>query len=187
MKPLTSRRALAYLAALTMKIKWILLALLVLCVPHALLAQEQPELFSRIERVFREKEPAWKVEQILPHDLIYVRSREITFRSARGQAAVAVEIWVAEKDARDVFTATSIAFDDNPLGGRRVKRSLPGLGDENHIWTQRGSTAWPTFKFRKGNINVLVFAPNVAIAKRFAQHIFTQITELNNSNGQTTR
>ena len=170
-----------------MKIKAIALSLLILCVPHGLLAQEQPELFSRIERVFREKEPAWKVEQILPHDLISSRRREIVFRSARGQALVDVEIWEREKDARDVFTAHSIAFDDSPMGNRKVKRSLPKLGDENHIWTFPGSTAWPTIKFRKGNIIVTVFAPTVAITKRFAQHVFTQITELNNSPGPAGR
>lgn len=168
-----------------MKIKGIALWLLILGAPQSLFAQDKPELFTRIEQVFREKEPAWKVEQILPHYLTPMLGEEITFRSARGQAAVAVEIWEREKDARDVFTAQSIAFDDT-MGRRKVKGSVPKLGDENHIWTIRGSTAWPTIKFRKGSILVTVFAPTVAIAKRFAQHIFTQITELNDSPGPTT-
>lgn len=168
-----------------MKIKGMALWLLILCAPQSLLAQERPKLFSRIEQVFREKEPAWKVEQILPHYLTPVLSEEMVFRSARGQALVDVGIWEREKDARDVFTAHSIAFDDSPMGRRKVKGSVPHLGDENHIWTNRGSTAWPTIKFRQGNVLVTIFAPTVAIAKRFAQHVFTQITELNNSPGPT--
>ncbi len=160
-----------------MKTKAIALSLLILCAPGRLLAQEKPELFSRIERVFREQEPAWKVERSNLRNTINPHHQVIVYRSARGQALVDVMIWEKEKDASDVFTAHSISYDDT-AGKKRVKRSLPGLGDENHIWTDPGSTAWPTIKFRKGSIIVTIFAPSVAIAKRFARHVYSQIVAL---------
>jgi hypothetical protein len=56
-----------------------------------------------------------------------------------------------------------------------MKRSLPKVGDENYMWTNPHSTVWPTIKFRKGRILVTVFAPTVAIAKRFAYHVLKEI------------
>lgn len=157
-----------------MKTKAIALSLLILCAHVGLLAQEKPELFARIERVFREQEPAWKVERINLRDTVNPHQQEIVFRSARGQALVDVMVWEKEKDAGDVFTAHSASYDDT-AGKKKVKRSLPNLGDENHIWTHPGSTAWPTIKFRKGSIIVTIFAPSVAVAKRFARHVHSQI------------
>lgn len=157
-----------------MKLKTFAFSLLILCLSSSVLAQEKPELFSKIERVFQEREPAWKVERTHPRNAPDPLIQSLVFRSGKNQAAVDIRIWNREKDARDVFTAESIAF-DNTMGKRMLKRRLPKLGDENHIWTHRGSTVWPTIKFRKGNINVSVFAPSVAIAKRFAQHIFEQM------------
>jgi hypothetical protein len=83
-------------------------------------------------------------------------------------------VWKREKDAAEVFAAQSLAF-DNTGGRRMVKNSLPKLGDENYIWTHRGSTAWPMIKFRKGKVFVTVFAPSVPVAKRFAQHVLGQM------------
>lgn len=100
--------------------------------------------------------------------------QSIVFRSGKNQAAVDVSIWRREKDAQDVFAGESIAF-SNTMGKRMVKSKLANLGDESHIWTNRGSTAWPTINFRKGNVNVTVFAPSVVVAKRFARHIFEQL------------
>src|SRR5690349_18392766 len=153
-----------------MNLRIFAILLLIICSSAALLAQEKPELFSKIERVFQEREPAWKVERSYPGNTSDPRTQSIVFRSGKYQALIDVIIWKKEKDARDVFTAESIAF-DNTAGKRMVKGKLPDLGDENHIWTNRGSTGWPTIKFRQGNIDVRVFAPSIAIAKRFAQHI----------------
>ena len=152
----------------------IALFLLIFCLSNSIYAQEKPELFSKIERVFQEQEPAWKVERIYPSNTSDPITQSIVFRSRKGQASIEVSIWRREKDAQDVFAAESLAF-NNTMGKRKVMSELPKLGDENHIWTDRGSAAWPTIKFRKGNINVTVFAPSVEIAKRFAQHIFEQM------------
>ena len=160
-----------------MKLKLFAFCLLIICFSTNLLAQGKQELFSKIESVFQQKEPEWKVERPYPGNTAGPLTQSIVFRSGKNQASIAVSIWKREKDAQDVFAAESIAF-GNTMGKRMIKGSLPNLGDENHIWTHRGSAAWPTIKFRKGNINVTVFAPSVAIAKRFAQHIFEQVAAI---------
>jgi hypothetical protein len=135
-----------------------------------LLAQEKRELISRIERVFQEKEPTWKVDSSFPDE------QSIVFRSEEGQAAVEISIWKKEKDAKQEFTAHSLSL-DNTWGKSMgtVKNTLPNLGDENHIWTLPDSQAWPMIRFRKGKVNIQIFAPSVTIAKRFAQHVLEQL------------
>ncbi|HEX8175641.1 MAG TPA: hypothetical protein VF543_11035 [Pyrinomonadaceae bacterium] len=160
-----------------MRVKQIGLLLIILCLSSNVLAQDKPQFITKVEQVFREKEPAWKVQRINVINTNDPFQQSITFHLGKNQALVDISIWKREKDARDVFEGESIAF-DNIMGKRKIKGSLPNLGDENYIWTNRGSTAWPTIKFRKGKINVTVFAPSVAIAKRFAQHIFGQMTNI---------
>lgn len=153
-----------------MKLKIFLSLALIVCCSFNALAQEKPKLFSNIERVFREREPAWKVERIYPGNT----TEGIVFRSGKNQATVEIAIWKSEHDAQDVFAGESLAF-DNAGGKKKVKNILPMLGDENHMWTNRGSTAWPVIMFRKKNVNVTVFAPSVTIGKRFAQYVLEQI------------
>jgi hypothetical protein len=157
-----------------MRLKAFIFPLLVICFSNSLLAQEKPELFSKIERVFAEKEPAWKVERVNRGKTSDPVRQSIVFRSKEGQASVDVSIWKNEKDAREVFAAEALAY-DNRAGKRMVKETVAKLGDENHIWTHRGSTAWPMLTLRKGKVNVTIFAPSVAAAKRFAQHVLEQM------------
>jgi hypothetical protein len=138
------------------------------------IAQEKPELFSRIERVFHEKESAWKVERIYPANTSDPIKQSIVLRSRKGQASVDISIWRRAQDAQDVFGGQSVAF-DNTAGKKKVKRILSLVGDENYIWTNRGSSAWPMMMFRKGNIVVSIFAPTVAIAKQFAQYVLKEM------------
>jgi hypothetical protein len=159
----------------------LVLSLVIFSFPGSVPAQNRPELFSKVDEVFAQKEPAWKVERTYPSYTIDPITEGITFRSGRNQAAIDIVIWRREKDARDVFVGESLAL-DNTLHGM-VRSTLPELGDENHIWTHRGSTGWPTIKFRKGSIDVTVFAPSVTIAKRFALHILSQMTPVNTSEG----
>jgi hypothetical protein len=137
-------------------------------------AQEKPDLFSRIERVFHEKEPAWKVERILSGQQSDPVKQSIVFRSRKGQASVELNIWKRIQDAQDVFGGQSLAF-DNTAGKKKVKRSLPLVGDENYVWTNPGSAAWPMMMFRKGNIVVSIFAPTLTIVKKFAQYVLNEM------------
>ena len=157
-----------------MKKKLCMALLLAICVSGKLKALDKPELFVRIEKVFREQEPRWKVESITVVSETDPYHQTIVVRDGKLQAAIDVSIWKRVKDAQDVFAGESIAF-DNIRGGKASKSRIPNLGDENHLWTNRHSTAWPTIKFRKGNINVVVFAPTLATARRFAQRVMAQI------------
>ena len=94
-----------------MKLKAIVFFLLIICFSNSLLAQEKPELFSRIDRVFQEKEPTWKVEHIYTSDTSDPIGQSIVFRSGAGQASVDVSIWKREKDAQDVFAGNCLGFD----------------------------------------------------------------------------
>jgi hypothetical protein len=143
------------------------------CISVSVGAQEKPPLFEEVERAFREKEPRWKIERLDVKGEIDPLVQNIVFRAGRQQALVRIVIWKNVKDARDTFLATLIAKGNM---NRRTKRHrLPGFGDESYIWTHSGSDAWPTIDFRRGGVNVTVFAPSTAIAKRFARHILGQI------------
>jgi hypothetical protein len=136
--------------------------------------QDRPKLFADVERVFRETEGNWKVERRYPTHTSDPITFGIVFRSRVGQASVEIDIWKQTSEAIEAFTGLSLSF-DNMAGKKMVKRTLPQMGDENHVWTNPGSTAWPTIKFRKGNVVVTVFAPSLVIGKRFAQHVLAQI------------
>ena len=150
----------------------------VACLTNYLPAQRSPEqspdLFTRVERAFSEQEPDWKLEESRASETTDPTGRDILLRSGETQAAVSVKVWRREQDSREVFAAESLAF-DNTRGKRMVKGSVQGLGDENHLWTNAGTDAWPMLTFRKGRVNVLVFAPSTDVAKRFARRVLEQI------------
>jgi len=150
--------------------------LLVISSGWAQYALPKPELFVKVERVFREKEPAWKLERITPSQTTDPLLETIVYRSRQGQASISISIWRREQDARESFAGMSTAY-DNIRGKTALKRTLPALGDENYIWTHGRSSKWPTIRFRKGNVEVQVFAPNVTIAKAFARYVVEQIQD----------
>jgi hypothetical protein len=159
--------------------------LLLLCHAGSIDAQERPELFSKVERVFREKEPAWKVDELIPGDTSDPVKQRLNFSSGRGRASVNISIWMREKDARDVFAAESFASDNSAAFvsealGRKIeddaiKSSLPELGDENHMRSYRSYPRRVIIQFRKGNVIVRVDSSTERVAKRFARHVFEQI------------
>ena len=136
--------------------------------------QHTDKLFSRVDQVFEQEEPAWQVERVYPSSTSDPVSHNVVYRSKMGQAAIDIRVWKREQDARDVFGGEVIAF-DNTAGKRMLKRSLPNVGDENYMWTNPPSTTWPTIMVRKGGALVRVFAPTVPIAKRFVEHVLKQI------------
>lgn len=153
---------------------WLLLLLLLgCCFSVSVNAQDRPQLFDGVERVFREKEPQWKIERLDVKGEIDPLEQNIVFRAGKQQAAARIVIWNNVKDARDTFLATFIAKGN--MNERSRPRRLSGFGDEGYIWTPSGTNAWPTIDFRKGGVNVTVFAPSIAVAKRFARHVLGQI------------
>jgi hypothetical protein len=157
-----------------MKRKFLLGLLICVSIATQAAAQERPKLFSDVERVFREKEPAWKVERAYPTTTTDPLTLGLVFRSGKQQASVEIAIWKQTTAAADVFAGDCIAF-DNSAGKKMAKTTLPQLGDENHVWTNPRSTAWPMIKFRKGNVLVTVFTPSLAIGKRFAKRVLDQM------------
>jgi hypothetical protein len=167
------------------RLRAVLFFLAIFFLPSGIGAQQQPELFSNVDRVFREKEPAWKVEELLPSDTSDPVKHRIIFSSRRGRASVDVGIWRRAEDARDVFTATSFAIDNSAafvskslgkgIDDKKIKSSLPKLGDENHIWTFKDYPRRVIIQFRRGTVLVRVEAPSEGVAKRFAQHVFEQL------------
>jgi hypothetical protein len=150
-------------------------ALLLLAAPAINFAQQsQPQLFTDIERVLREKEPQWKTERVSVKTETDPLGLDIVLRAGKQQAAIAVNLWAREKDAHDVFVAHATVMSNTRKGSRRSR--LPNLGVENYIWTNPGSAAWPTLHFRQSRVHVTVFAPSITVAKRFARHILAQIS-----------
>ena len=137
---------------------------------QAQVAQQKPQLFLNVEAGFRQREPTWKIEEILNQSS---HTESITFRQGKRQANVSLDSWNSPQNAHGVFDGLVIAF-DNTRGKHVVKATLRNLGDENFMWANRGG-AWPTIYFRKGSVVVSVFAPSVAVARRFAQHVLEQI------------
>jgi hypothetical protein len=143
-----------------------------LCSPAAF-AQQKLELVSKVEAAFKQHEPAWKIENINQQTAGHW---SFAFRNGKRQAAVELMDWNSPRQAHEIFDGQIIAI-DNQWGKHQVKSTIANLGDENYIWTSRGSAAWPMIIFRKGSVFVSVFAPSVTIARRFAQHVIEQIKE----------
>ncbi|HEY9403328.1 MAG TPA: hypothetical protein VIQ24_11730 [Pyrinomonadaceae bacterium] len=145
--------------------------LLLAALGNSFAQQSQPQLFTDIERVFSEKEPRWKTERVsVKTDPLGL---DIVLRAGKQQAAIGINLWTREKDAQDVFAAHAAAMSNMRKGSRRSR--LPNLGVENYIWTNPGSTAWPTIQFRQSRAHVIVFAPTITVAERFARHVLAQV------------
>ena len=158
-----------------MKVRSIFPLFLIIFLAGYAAAQEKPELFSKIEQTFKEKEPAWKIESVLQGQTFDPLHESITFRAGKQQAAIEISIWKRLKDAQEVFAGGVMAF-DNIRGKQVIKRHIPNLGDENWMWTNPGSDAWPMIYIRSGSVYVTVYAPSVPIAKRFAQRVIERVT-----------
>lgn len=141
------------------------------------IAQENPELFSKIEEVFRRREPGWKVKRNLHGQTRDPLVESITLlRAGKRQASIEILMWRRLEDAKEVF-AGQVVILDNTRGPTAVRRSLPNVGDENYMWTNPQSTFWPTIYFRRGRVLVSVFASTATVADRFARHVLEQIGE----------
>lgn len=139
-------------------------------------AAQKRDVFSNIEKVFRTKEPTWRLEKVLPGQSQNPVSESIMLRQGTKQASIDVWIWLTVQDAHEMFTGQVIAM-DNTRGTKTNKRNLTNLGDENYMWTNPHSEAWPTINFRQGNVFVSVFAPTVPVAERFAHYVLEQVAE----------
>jgi len=139
-------------------------------------AAQNADVFSKIERAFRTNEPAWKLEKALHGPTDKPATESLTLRQGTREAVIDVWIWMTPKEAHEMFSGQVIAM-DNTRGSRNMKRDLANLGDENYLWANPHSEAWPTIHFRKGPVFVSVFAPTIPLAERFAHYILDQISQ----------
>jgi hypothetical protein len=162
-----------------LRLQLLILILIVFWTSSGVIAQHRPQFIGEVEKLFQEYEPKWKVEQTYVNRGTGFFKEDIVFRNNKVQAAVSIGVWEKIENAREVFKDESVAF-DNISGKKTSKSRLPGLGEDSYIWTHSGSSAWPTIRFRKGNVIVEVFAPSVVIAKRFAQYVAGRIQPSDN-------
>lgn len=148
--------------------------LLVLCCAVNVFAQDKPSWVTQVEDTFRQKERKWKIEDTIVRDEETFFDESITLKSGGYRANVHLTIWDSTKNAQDVFEAEAVAY-DNTMGARVSKTRLANLGDENYIWPNLNRQGWTMIQFRKATVLVRVYAPSVATAKRFAQHVLARI------------
>jgi hypothetical protein len=151
----------------------VVLLLLVAGSGYAVAAQKL-RLFSGVEQAFKQKEPAWKVENIQAGQTQDPVKESIVFRQGARQASIDISIWRRLQDARDVF-AGQVIVNDNLRGKSAPKRRLANLGDENYMWANPHGS-WPLIQFRHGSVEVTVFAPTVTVAERFARLVLDEIS-----------
>lgn len=144
------------------------LLVLSVCCPAG--SAQKSELLSRVQEVFKQREPIWKIEQVIDNQL----QQSITLRNGKRQAAVQVMTSNSPGQAHETFDGLVVAF-DNTRGKGVAKSRLENLGDENYLWANRQTGAWSTIRFRQDTVIVSVFAPSVVIAKRFAREILEQL------------
>jgi hypothetical protein len=143
-----------------------------LCLVSDIYAQDKSALVMRIEKVFTEKEPKWRIDrknvQLSP-PVIHLKSRQ-------GDALVYIWVMESAETARELFEGNTIAF-GNTMGARGRKMKLANFGDENYIFTGFTASGTTSIHFRQGNVYIEVIAPSQVTAKRFARHAMKQIIE----------
>jgi hypothetical protein len=150
------------------------LLLTISCCPAFIIAQETskqdiPPLAKKLENVFEEKEPKWKIER--PY--VQMSPPVMHLRSVDGDVLIYFWIMDDELNAKAVFDGEVVAL-GNILGTRKKEIKLPDLGDDNRLSRDR-SGSFATLVFRKDKTFIKVAAPSEVIAKRFAGHVFDQI------------
>lgn len=152
-----------------------LLTLVLLCLSPcvAATAQEKPELVTRLERVFAQKEPRWKLDR--KH--VQTSPPVLHLKSAQGDALIHVFIADSEGSAKDLFVGNTVAF-GNTMGARGRRSKLPEFADENLMFTGFVVGGVTSIHFRRGTIYIQITAPSQTTAKRFARHVMEQIVTL---------
>ena len=157
------------------KIIKILLSIILMCLAFTSFgAQDSQTLFGQIERVSQEREPKWKISR----KLILRNSKHISIRWKSGKSYVQmlIERLDSPKEAADMFEG----FNSEIMEAYRTaessqysKTELPNLGDKNYLWSHRKAGA--SILLRKGNAFVMLIAPSIDVAKRFAQLVADQL------------
>ena len=146
-----------------------IILLAILCLPLSVFAQEVPPIAKKLEKVFEEKEPKWKIERP------YVQMSPPVMHLKSAQGDILIYFWLrdSDKNAKDIFDGNANAL-RNMLGKRKRESKLSYFGDDNFLMSDnRGG--FVHLDFRKGSVYISVVAPSEPIAKKFANYVMEQI------------
>lgn len=141
----------------------------ILCLPLGVFAQEAPPIAKKLEKVFEEKEPKWKIER--PY--VQMSPPVMHLKSVQGDILIYFWLMDSEKTAKEVFDGNVIAS-RNIFGKRKKESKLANFGDDNHLLSN-ASGGSAQFDFRRGSIYISVVAPSEAIVRKFAGYVMEQI------------
>src|SRR5262245_35459346 len=94
----TLKRSVSWPCKLKMKLIVAMFCLLISLTATA--AQTAYNLFSRVDQVFEQTEPAWKVERVYPNNTSDPVEHNVVYRSKMGQASIGIRVLRREEDAR---------------------------------------------------------------------------------------
>jgi hypothetical protein len=136
-------------------------------------AQNQPDLFIRIERLVSEKHPSWK----LTKRRVYRNNKYRLYSWEKGKSFLDVFLFVDESSEQALTRFKTLSSDLRDIGIDMtvLKATIAGLGNENYLWEGSRNERVLGIDFRKGKLVVHIGASSIAIAEEFALQIADEI------------
>lgn len=148
--------------------------ILVLFPTMSVVAQDNSDLFTRMETSIAKTQPSWK----LAKKRVYPKINQGLYEWRRGKSSIAIYILVyaSAEEASTRFKAMPLLYQGSGLDVRGIEMALlqatvPNLGDENHLWEATDREGVRGVDFRKGRVVVHTDASSIAVAERFALQI----------------
>jgi len=138
------------------------------------IAQDNSDLFTRMETLIAEKQPGWK----LAKKRVYPKIEQGVYEWKKDKSSVAVHLFLYQspEEASTRFKAMPLLYQGSGLDVRGLDMTLlratvPKLGDENYLWEESRSQKSFGVDFRKGRVVVHTDASSIAVAEQFALQI----------------
>ena len=140
-------------------------------------------LLVEIERLFQEKAPDWKLKSAMYSDS---DDSKIYCEWQSGEDKVKIQIVVMESPEAAAAHLQMFAWHIPLTQTRRLEMAqdvgsfqlpqptepdakLPGVGDDNHVWSRSNEGGESLIKLRKGNMIMQVDGSSYDVAERFAR------------------
>jgi hypothetical protein len=149
--------------------------LILMLFPTALtLAQDNFELFRRIETLVTEKQPGWKLTKKRVHTNIGQGLYE--WEKGKSYVIVHVFLYASSEEASTRYKALPLLYKGSGLDVRGLdmtvlRATVPNLGDENYLWEAAHQEGALGVDFRRGPVVVHIRASSIALAEQFALQI----------------
>jgi hypothetical protein len=128
------------------------------------MAQKTSKVADKVERAFKTKEPGWKLV-----GKVVGKTEDIHEWKFRNELVTYTIAELASPQA----AAEALKHSTSLIATGDVNE-LKGIGDEAY-YVAGDSKSTSAVHFRKNNVLVLINAPSVTLAKRFARHIEKEI------------